>query len=206
MREAAATAARALKQPLYRQHRAIRGEVGNMSWPTIRFDADVLRVLVSNGPCCSVAFVAVALCYELELYADGAMFSYAVAVQDVWAFHWHNISGRMSVFFLGLLPAETYVGLSGDPRAGSSSMGCFSISRRLRGYRHFRGRPLTRPHHLCLRLLFDRPALPADLRLSDRNVAAACHLLAGARRLPLCEADRRRNTRSRHDGRTRFHP
>ena len=46
------------------------------------------------------------------------MFSYAVAVQDVWAFHWHNISGRLSVFFLSLLPAEAFVGLTGDPGAG----------------------------------------------------------------------------------------
>jgi hypothetical protein len=90
-----------------------------MSWPTIRSGADMLRALVIGaGLCWSVAFVAVALCYQLELYADGAMFSYAVAVQDVWAFHWHNISGRMSVFFLSLLPAQTYVGLSGDPGAG----------------------------------------------------------------------------------------
>jgi hypothetical protein len=90
-----------------------------MSWPTIRSGADMLRTLVIGaGLCWSVAFVAVALCYQLELYADGAMFSYAVAVQDVWAFHWHNISGRMSVFFLSLLPAQTYVGLSGNPGAG----------------------------------------------------------------------------------------
>jgi hypothetical protein len=90
-----------------------------MSWPTIRSDADILRALVIGvGLCWSVAFVALALRYELELYADGAMFSYAVAVQDVWAFHWHNISGRMSVFFLSLLPAEIYVGLSGNPGAG----------------------------------------------------------------------------------------
>src|SRR5260370_21729171 len=46
------------------------------------------------------------------------MFSYGVSVQDVWAFHWHNISGRMSVFFLTLLPAEAYVGMTGNPRAG----------------------------------------------------------------------------------------
>ncbi len=46
------------------------------------------------------------------------MFSYAVAVEDVWAFHWHNISGRLSVFFLSLLPAETYVRVSGNPGAG----------------------------------------------------------------------------------------
>jgi hypothetical protein len=90
-----------------------------MSWPSIRSDSDVLRMLViAAGLCWSVAFVVVALRYELQLYADGAMFSYAVAVQDVWAFHWHNISGRLSVFFLTLLPAETYVGLSGNPRAG----------------------------------------------------------------------------------------
>jgi hypothetical protein len=89
------------------------------SWPTIRSDSDVLRALVIGvGLCWSVAFVAVALRYELELYADGAMFSYAVAVQDVWAFHWHNVSGRLSVFLLSLLPAEIYVGLSGNPGSG----------------------------------------------------------------------------------------
>src|SRR5512144_1617086 len=90
-----------------------------MSLPAIRSDADILRGLVIGlALCWSVAFVVIALVYELELYADGAMFSYAVAVQDVWAFHWHNISGRMSVYFLSLLPGELYVGLSGNPRAG----------------------------------------------------------------------------------------
>src|SRR5260370_436603 len=90
-----------------------------MSWPSIRSDSDVLRALViSVGLCWSVVFVVVALLFELELYADGAMFSYAVAAQDVWAFHWHSISGRLSVFFLSLLPAEIYVGLSGNPGAG----------------------------------------------------------------------------------------
>lgn len=90
-----------------------------MSWPIIRSDADVLRALVIGVALCwSVAFLAIALSDELELYADGAMFSYAVAVQDVWAFHWHNISGRLSVYFLSLLPAELYVGLSGNPGGG----------------------------------------------------------------------------------------
>jgi hypothetical protein len=90
-----------------------------MPWPAIRSDSDVLRtIVVGVALCWSVAFVVIALYYDLELYADGAMFSYAVSVQDVWAFHWHNISGRLSVFFLSLLPAEFYVGLSGSPRAG----------------------------------------------------------------------------------------
>jgi hypothetical protein len=90
----------------------------------IRSDTCALRALVIGvGLCWSVAFIVIALRYELELYADGAMFSYAVAVQDVWAFHWHNISGRMSVFLLSLWPAEIYVGLSGNPGAGMALYG-----------------------------------------------------------------------------------
>ena len=88
-----------------------------MPWPAPRSNIDILRILVIGaGLCWSVAFVMVALHHELQLYADGAIFSYAVAVQDVWAFHWHNISPRVSVFFLTLWPAELYVGLTGDPR------------------------------------------------------------------------------------------
>jgi len=66
----------------------------------------------------ALAFPAVALVYQLQLYADGSMFSYAVAVQDVWAFHWHNIANRMSVFLLTLWPAEAYVGVTGRPYGG----------------------------------------------------------------------------------------
>ncbi len=90
-----------------------------MPSPTLRSDADILRsIVIAAGLCWSIVFVAVAIQYELQLFADGAMFSYAVAVQDVWAFHWHNISARMSVFFLTLWPAETFVGLTGSPRGG----------------------------------------------------------------------------------------
>jgi hypothetical protein len=90
-----------------------------MPWPALRSDNILLRALVVGvGSCWSVAFIAIALFYQLQLYADGAMFSYAVAVEDVWAFHWHNISGRLSVFFFSLLPAETYVRMSGNPGAG----------------------------------------------------------------------------------------
>jgi hypothetical protein len=75
-------------------------------------------LVIGIGFAWSIVFLVVALRYELELYADGAMFSYAVAVQDVWAFHWHNISARMSVFILTLLPGEIYVGLTGNPLNG----------------------------------------------------------------------------------------
>ncbi len=95
-----------------------------MSGPAPLVDTRVLRLLVvGSGLGWSVAFVAIALHYQLELYGDGAMFSYAVAVQDVWAFHWHNISGRSSVFFLDLLPAETMVGVTGRPWVGIITYG-----------------------------------------------------------------------------------
>ena len=103
----------------------------------------------------------VALHYELQLYADGAIFSYAVAVQDVWAFHWHNISPRVSVFFLTLWPAELYVGLTGDPRNGIRLYGfLFYIAPSFAPDQHFRRRPLPPPNHIHLCLRFDRPALP----------------------------------------------
>lgn len=80
---------------------------------------DMLRTFViAGGISWSIVFVIVGLRYELELYGDGAMFSYSVAVQDAWAFHWHNIAGRLTVYLLTLLPAETYVGLTGDPSEG----------------------------------------------------------------------------------------
>ena len=81
------------------------------------------RAVIAMGLCWSAVFVFVALFYQLELYGDGAMFSYAVAVQDVWAFHWHNISGRTSVFLLTLLPAETLVAITGEPWVGILAYG-----------------------------------------------------------------------------------
>jgi hypothetical protein len=81
------------------------------------------RLVIFLGLGWSVAFVAIALANQLELYGDGAMFSYAVAVRDVWAFHWHNISGRTAVYLLTLLPAETVVGLTGKPWGGIIAYG-----------------------------------------------------------------------------------
>src|SRR4249919_1243231 len=95
-----------------------------MSGRALRLEDRSFRFLiVGAGLCWSVAFPVIALHYQLELYGDGAMFSYAVAVQDVWAFHWHNISGRSSVFFLDLLPAETMVGVTGRPWVGIITYG-----------------------------------------------------------------------------------
>lgn len=95
-----------------------------MTAPLSHVDSRTLRLLViGTGLGWSFAFVAIALHYQLQLYGDGAMFSYAVAVQDVWAFHWHNISGRSSVFLLTLAPAETMVEITGSPWAGIITYG-----------------------------------------------------------------------------------
>lgn len=91
------------------------------SWAgaAIRSDSELLRaIVVAAGIGWSVLFVVVGLCYELQLYGDGAMFSYSVAVQDVWAFHWHNISGRLAVYLFCLTPAKVYIALTGDPGGG----------------------------------------------------------------------------------------
>jgi len=97
----------------------IRDDAAAVAWPAERSSTQILRALVVGiGVLWSVAFLVLALSYELQLYADGAMFSYAVAAQDVWPFHWHNISGRLTVFLLTLWPAELYVDVTGDPWNG----------------------------------------------------------------------------------------
>ena len=163
-----------------------------LSWPALRSNVDILQTLVIGiGLCWSIVFLVVALHYELELYADGAMFSYAVAVQDVWAFHWHNISARASVFILTLLPGETYVGLTGNPLNGIRVPIDFVLYRPSFGPdQHIRRRPLAPPNHIHLCLWFHRPALPPGLWLSDRGVAGARTVLANTRPLPICAPQR----------------
>ena len=85
----------------------------------IRSDIASLRtVVIAAGICWSVLFVVIGLGYELQMYGDGSLFSYAVAVQDAWAFHWHNISGRLFVYLFCYVPAETYVELTRDAGGG----------------------------------------------------------------------------------------
>ncbi len=84
-----------------------------------RSSSDTLRTLVvAAGIGASILFVVVGLACQLQFYADGSLFSYAVAVRDAWAFHCHNISGRLSVYLFAFAPAEAYVQLTGDPHGG----------------------------------------------------------------------------------------
>jgi hypothetical protein len=86
-------------------------------------DRSFRLMVIGLGLGWAVTFPVAALFFKLQLYGDGAMFSYAVAVRDVWAFHWHNVSGRMSVFLLTLWPAETLVGITANPSAGIIAYG-----------------------------------------------------------------------------------
>ena len=88
---------------------------------------------VAAGLCWSIAFVVIGLAYRLQLYADGSLFSYAVAVQDAWAFHWRNISGRVFVYLFSFLPAELTVALTGNARAGIVVYGLLQFSAPLLG-------------------------------------------------------------------------
>lgn len=86
---------------------------------TKRSDAALLRTLVMLlGIGWSLAFVVVGCGFDLQMYGDGSIFSYAIAAEQAWAFHWHNISGRAFVYLLAHWPAETYVRFSGDAHGG----------------------------------------------------------------------------------------
>ena len=95
----------------------IPGSVAGVLWDDIanRSNVGLLRPLVvAAGICWSIVFVVVGLWYDMQMYADGSIFAYSVAVQDAWAFHWHNISGRLFVYLFCYVPAETYVALTSD--------------------------------------------------------------------------------------------
>lgn len=104
-------------------------DVGVARWASsdcsiVRPLGDALRrCVITAGIASAVLFVVIGLHYQLQLYADGSMFSYAVAVEDPWAFHWHNISGRLFVYLATGLPAEIYVHLTGDVRGGLTVLG-----------------------------------------------------------------------------------
>lgn len=73
---------------------------------------------IGAGIAWAIVFVVIGLHYDLQLYGDGSIFSYAVAVQDAWSYHWHNIAGRLFVYLYAMAPAEAYVGLTHDAYGG----------------------------------------------------------------------------------------
>lgn len=96
----------------------LAGACGRAQPERRRLRLELRTCVIVAGVIWSVAFVIAGPGYDLQLYGDGSIFSYAVAVQDAWSIHWHNISGRLFVYLYAHLPAEIYVGIAGDPRGG----------------------------------------------------------------------------------------
>lgn len=97
-------------------------------------DADrLVRLVRAAGLVWAVAFVVIGLACDLQLYADGSLFSYAIALEDSWSFHWRNIAGRLFVHLFSHVPAEAYVALTGDARAAITIYGLLFFSAPLLG-------------------------------------------------------------------------
>lgn len=99
-----------------------------------RGDAELLRAItVAVGLSWAVVFLVVGLSFDLQLFGDGAVFSYAVAVQDSWTFHWHNVVERVFVYLYAVAPAEAFVGLTQDARGGIVLYGLLFLGAQLFG-------------------------------------------------------------------------
>jgi hypothetical protein len=94
---------------------------------------DLRRFVIAAGIAWALLFIVVGLAYELQTYGDGATFSYAVAAEDSWAFHWHNIAGRLVVYLTSSVPGEIYVALTGDARGGITVYGLLFFAAPLAG-------------------------------------------------------------------------
>ncbi|HEY5218117.1 MAG TPA: hypothetical protein VIJ17_14625 [Pseudolabrys sp.] len=93
-----------------------------------------LRILaIAAGIGTSILFVVVGLISELQMFGDGSIFSYAVAAQDAWSFHWHNISGRLFCYVFAYVPAEAIVALTGSAKGGIFVYGLLLFSAPLLG-------------------------------------------------------------------------
>jgi hypothetical protein len=90
-------------------------------------------VAVGGALSASLSFVIAGLISHLQMYGDGAIFSYAVAAQDAWAFHWHNISGRLFTYLFAYPLAEAVVAMSKSARAGIAVYGLLFFSAPLLG-------------------------------------------------------------------------
>jgi hypothetical protein len=89
--------------------------------------------IIAAGIGASLLFIIVGLAFQLQLFGDGSIFSYSVAAQDAWAFHWHNISGRLFSYLYAYVPAQSYVALTKDPAGGIFIYGLLHFSAPLLG-------------------------------------------------------------------------
>jgi hypothetical protein len=66
----------------------------------------------------SILFIVVGLSAGLQMFGDGSIFSYSIAAENAWAFHWHNISGRLFSYVFAYVPAELFVALTNKAKTG----------------------------------------------------------------------------------------
>lgn len=126
-----------------------------------------LRVLVvTAGIGTSILFIVVGLATRLQMFGDGSIFSYAVAAQDAWAFHWHNISGRLFSYVYAYIAAEAVVALTGSAKAGIAVYGLLHFSAQLLG--------------LLVTLAADRTAGRTIFAFACLSTACLCPLVFGA--------------------------
>jgi hypothetical protein len=91
------------------------------------------KFVIAAGLGASILFIIVGLVVELQMFGDGSIFSYAVAAEDAWAFHWHNISGRLFSYVFAYIPAELYVAFTKNARGGIFIYGLLHFSAPLIG-------------------------------------------------------------------------
>ncbi len=124
------------------------------------------RLMIVAGIGTSILFIIVGLWSELQMFGDGSIFSYAVAAQDAWSFHWHNISGRLFTYVFAYIPAEATVTLTGNPKAGIAVYGLLFFSAQLLG--------------LLVTLASDRTTGRVIFGLACLSTACLCPLVYGA--------------------------
>lgn len=99
-----------------------RGTVWGTMQPSVR------ELLPGLGLAWASAFILIGTLSHLQLYGDGAAFSFAVAIGESWALHWHNIVGRSTVLLCCLLPAETLARWMQDAQTGIAVYGLLFFS------------------------------------------------------------------------------
>ena len=129
-----------------------------------RYDG-LRRAVIALGFAWSAAFIVVGVGFGLQLYGDGSIFSYSVPIGAGWAYHFHNIAGRLFVFLYSHLPAEAYVAVTGDARGGIALYGLL-----------FFGAPLV---GLLATLAADRSAGRVLLGCACLSTAVLCPMVFG---------------------------
>lgn len=137
-----------------RVDRAVRGQQGRLK-----------ALLIGTGVAWAVAFIVIGVLFKLQIYADGSMFAYSVAAEDSWAFHWHNIPGRLIVYLIAHVPAEAYVTLTHDGAGGIAIYGALFFAAPLAG--------------LFLTWLADRSPGRVFLTAAGASTALVCPLVFG---------------------------